>query len=91
MKRFSEKVSKVTGWKRFALRQLLRLWRLMAGVFAMMVLAGLLTPCVLTYTILRSPALLDEALVVGGAFLVIGILGMIFTGLIEEAVWPTWF
>jgi len=50
MKRISERVKKVTGWKRFALRQLLRLWRLMAGVFAMMVLVGLLTPCALIYT-----------------------------------------
>jgi len=91
MKRISERVKKVTGWKRFALRQLLRLWRLMAGVFAMMVLVGLLTPCALIYTALKSPLLLDEAFLVGVFFLVIGVLGMIFAGLIEEAIWPTWF
>jgi len=91
MKRISERVSKVTGWKRFALRQLLRLWRLMAGVFAMMVLVGLLTPCVLIYAALKLPNLLDETFIIGGAFLAIGALGMIFAGLIEEAIWPAWF
>jgi len=91
MKRISDKVKKVTGWKRFALRQLLRLWRLMAGVFAMMVLIGALMPCALMYAILKTPELLDEILIVGGAALVIGVLGMIFAGLIEEAIWPTWF
>jgi len=63
----------------------------MAGVFAMMVLAGLLTPCALIYTALESPSLLGEAFLVGVLLLVIGILGMIFTGLIEEAIWPAWF
>jgi len=91
MKRIAERVKRITGWKRFALRQLLRLWRLMAGVFAAMVLIGLLTPCVLIYIALESPSLLDEALLVGVSLLVIGVLGMIFTGLIEEAIWPTWF
>jgi len=93
MKRLSERIAKTTGWKRFALRQTLKLWRVLISIFATTVVLSLLTPCFLLYAILilKDTSLLFEALIVGGLAFTIGVLGLIFAGLIEEIFWPTWF
>ena len=90
MDRVDLRIDAQTGWRRFALRCCYRVWQLMMMLCAISLLCALVTP-IATAWMMRDVEMLKMGILIGSAFGLPGLVGLLVLGSLEGTVWPTWW
>lgn len=94
MTRLDLRIDAQTGWRRFLLRCCYRAWQLAMMLCAISLLCAMVVPIATVWVAGQSEQpveMLKMGILLGSAFGLPGLVGLLMLELLEGTVWPTWW